>query len=69
MLSHVLKLRDFLMQSKNESQRKKERKSGGWGGKGQRAEERRGEGGETGKVEREEWKPLFYQRQNENILT
>ena len=26
------------MQSKNESQRKKERKSGGWGGKGQRAE-------------------------------
>ena len=37
--------------------------------KWQRAEERRGEGGETGKVEREEWKPLFYQRQNENILT
>lgn len=41
-LSRVLKLRDFLMQSKNESQRKKERKSGGWGGRG-RGQKREGE--------------------------
>ena len=49
--------KDFLRESKSESQRGKERKSEGEGGR------------EKGNGEREEWRPLFYQRQNKNILT